>query len=60
MAEDIEDQAEALWKPLVEQHPEWKDALIAGQDPRDPPDGAEETMDAIISEGEARALDGNR
>jgi hypothetical protein len=35
MSEDKEDEAEALWAPLAEAHPEWWDQLRSGEDPRE-------------------------
>lgn len=34
MAEDLEDEAETLWQPMAEAHPEWWDDLRSGIDPR--------------------------
>lgn len=34
MANEKEDEAEELWKPLAEKHPEWFDQLRDGEDPR--------------------------
>jgi hypothetical protein len=34
MAEDKEEEAERLWKPLLTAHPDWLDALMDGKDPR--------------------------
>jgi hypothetical protein len=34
MANELEDRAEELWRPLAEAHPEWVDALRSAQDPR--------------------------
>jgi hypothetical protein len=33
-ADDKRDEAEELWKPLLADHPEWKEALDEGTDPR--------------------------
>ena len=38
MAEDLYEQAENLWKPLLDDHPEWRDDLILAEDPRLPKD----------------------
>jgi len=34
MSEDRLDEADTLAEPLIEAHPEWKDALLTQQDPR--------------------------
>jgi hypothetical protein len=34
-AEDTYDVAEEMWKPLIESHPEWRDAFIEQRDPRE-------------------------
>jgi uncharacterized coiled-coil DUF342 family protein len=34
MANELEDRAEELWRPLADLHPEWVDALRSAQDPR--------------------------
>ena len=34
LANQLEDEAEDLWRPLAEAHPEWFDALHVGEDPR--------------------------
>ena len=41
-ANEKDDAAEELWKPLVESHPEWRDAFIEQVDPRTVPETDDE------------------
>lgn len=35
IAEDKDEEAEALWLPLAQSTPEWEDMLRSGEDPRE-------------------------
>ena len=34
MANELYARAEAIWQPLLVDHPEWRDDLVSGEDPR--------------------------
>jgi hypothetical protein len=34
LAEDLYEKAEAIWEPIAEANPEWREAFIMGVDPR--------------------------
>ena len=34
MANELDDRAEEMWRPLADLHPEWVDAFRSGEDPR--------------------------